>query len=531
MVRTAVVLLWLLGTVFGQSLRWAYRYNGSANSTDRARSVLVGRDGNVYAAGFSWGSASGSDFTVISLKPDSTERWVRRYVGPTDYVDRAEALVWGNDGNLYVAGQASWTYAPDSVSNDFAVIKWDTAGNQRGLYVYPSRDFDDDACAIAYGNNDNIYAAGYVVLGEWPDIHSDLAVVRLDTLCQRLSAYTYDGPAVFGDDAAQSMTLGPRGCVYAAGHSEAASGNLDLFVAGLSDTCGERWTYTFGSGNLRYNPVSVVCGGDSCIYAAGRREDDGSTVIKLDTARRECWVSELPFFHVTSMAWGPGGNLYLVGDSAGLAGDFFCVVSLDTAGRERWTRTYGKGYARAITSDAGGSIYVAGEIGETFTDVAVLRLDAGGTQRWFFTWDGGLGLSDQAVSVACGPGGRVYVAGHSGGGRTQFDDDFLVISLDTLLVAVGEGRSGRTSPAVGLAIGTLQDRVLDYSLSLDQPGRVLLSLYDLSGRRISSWQTSATSGVTRQVRSLPNCPAGAYFLTAAVADAGRSETRRLVLLK
>jgi hypothetical protein len=174
---------------------------------------------------------------------------------------------------------------------------------------------------------------------------------------------------------------------------------------------------------------------------------------------------------------------------------------------------------------------VAGEIGETFTDVAVLRLDAGGTQRWFFTWDGGLGLSDQAVSVACGPDGRVYAAGHCAGGRTQFDDDFLIICLDTLLVAVGEERSGRTSPGIELASGTLQGRQLEYSLSLDRPAQVRLSLYGLSGRRISSWQIAAASGATRRVRSLPDCPAGAYFLTAAVAGAGRSETRRLVLVK
>jgi hypothetical protein len=161
----------------------------------------------------------------------------------------------------------------------------------------------------------------------------------------------------------------------------------------------------------------------------------------------------------------------------------------------------------------------------------VLRLDASGTPRWFFTWDGGLGLSDQAGSLACGPDGRVYVAGYCAGGRTQFDDDFLVISLDTVLVAVGEQRSSRTNPGIELAIGTLQDRELDYTLSLDQPARVFLSLYNPSGRRIISWQTSASSGVTRQVRRLPSCPAGAYFLTAAVSDVCHSETRRLVLMK
>jgi hypothetical protein len=50
-----------------QNIHWTYRYNGPGNSSDQAHAVCYGDDGNVYAAGYSFGSGTSYDFTVISL--------------------------------------------------------------------------------------------------------------------------------------------------------------------------------------------------------------------------------------------------------------------------------------------------------------------------------------------------------------------------------------------------------------------------------------------------------------------------------
>ncbi len=56
--------------LFAQGENWIYKYNGPGNANDEANSLVYGADGNIYVAGRSWGSGTGSDFIVISLPPD-----------------------------------------------------------------------------------------------------------------------------------------------------------------------------------------------------------------------------------------------------------------------------------------------------------------------------------------------------------------------------------------------------------------------------------------------------------------------------
>ena len=87
--------------------RWVYTYDGSGNGTDFARSVVVGLDGHIYAAGFSEGSGTGADFTVVSLTSSGVERWVYTHNGSADTIDYACSVVYGADGNIYITG---WSY-------------------------------------------------------------------------------------------------------------------------------------------------------------------------------------------------------------------------------------------------------------------------------------------------------------------------------------------------------------------------------------------------------------------------------------
>src|SRR4030042_4694766 len=93
-------------TLFAQTERWVYKYNGSGNADDIAVSITCGDDGNIYAAGQSRGNGSGFDFTIVSLLPDGTERWVYTYNGPGNADDIAKQIVYGLDGNIYACGHS-----------------------------------------------------------------------------------------------------------------------------------------------------------------------------------------------------------------------------------------------------------------------------------------------------------------------------------------------------------------------------------------------------------------------------------------
>ena len=118
MVVIVMIVLILPLLLLGQTERWVYRYNGLGNGWDRATSIVYGSDGNIYAAGYSVGSGTNFDFTVISLTSSGDTNWVYRYNGPGNSDDRAYSIVYGSDGNIYAAG-ASYGIGTDY---DFTVI-------------------------------------------------------------------------------------------------------------------------------------------------------------------------------------------------------------------------------------------------------------------------------------------------------------------------------------------------------------------------------------------------------------------------
>jgi hypothetical protein len=101
--------------------RWVYRHARLTDSAEAAGSVVWGTDGNVYAAGSCWSAGSGDDFTVISLTPSGSERWVRCYDGPAHGEDGASSIAYGADGYLYAAGSSTGI----GTQHDITVAKMD----------------------------------------------------------------------------------------------------------------------------------------------------------------------------------------------------------------------------------------------------------------------------------------------------------------------------------------------------------------------------------------------------------------------
>jgi hypothetical protein len=152
-----ILALFSIGT--SQTERWVYRYNGPGYGGDIANSLVYGADGNIYVAGWGYGSDTTYDFTVISLTSTGTERWVYRYNGPANESwDYAYSLVYGADGNIYIAGYS----VGSGTFYDFTVISLSSTGAQRWVYQYngPGNGWDE-AYSLVYGADGNVYAAGF----------------------------------------------------------------------------------------------------------------------------------------------------------------------------------------------------------------------------------------------------------------------------------------------------------------------------------------------------------------------------------
>ena len=124
------------------TLLWEKRYNGTGNGDDFGYSVALDRIGNVYVAGESQGSGTGSDIVVLKYDANGNEMWVRRYDGPgggRDVPGSFEPLFVDAALNVYATGVSS--RALTEASEDYVTIKFaQPAADDSGFEVL--HDFD-----------------------------------------------------------------------------------------------------------------------------------------------------------------------------------------------------------------------------------------------------------------------------------------------------------------------------------------------------------------------------------------------------
>jgi hypothetical protein len=310
--------------------------------------------------------------------------------------------------------------------------------------------------------------------------------------------YRYNGPEN-DEDVARSLVAGADGNIYAAGYSYGSGTGFDFTVISLTSSGTERWVYRYnGPGNTTDGANSIVAGAD--------------------------------------------GNIYAAGSSNGTFEDF-TVISLTSSGSERWVYRYnGPGNyddgAYSIVAAADGNIYAAGCSwgGGTDYDFTVISLTSLGAERRVYRYNGSRNSGDVAYSIVAGADTNVYAAGYSSGTGTS--SDFTVISLNPA-PGIAEGNSRPAGNAFGLAVGTILNHALAYTLKLPEPATVSLLLCDLQGRKLSSWQVPAPKGTSQHMRNLSrghdaeSCPLpfGVYFLNAEVPGKELRASRKLISVK
>jgi hypothetical protein len=191
---------------------WVKRYNGLGNGSDEAEAMAVDDFGNVYVTGWSVGSETGYDYATIKYYPDGDTAWVRRYNGPGNGDDYAYAIAVDGSGNVYAAG---YSYGSGTRS-DYATIKYDPNGNELWVERYngPGNDWDW-ARAIALDDSGNACVTG-LSLGSGTDF--DYATIKYDPDGNELWARRYNGPANDADWA-KAITVDDSRNVYVTGAS------------------------------------------------------------------------------------------------------------------------------------------------------------------------------------------------------------------------------------------------------------------------------------------------------------------------
>ena len=502
---------------FSQTERWVYRYSGVSEwRDDHAKSIVYGSDGNIYTAGNSWRNETTDDFTVVSLTTSGTERWIYTYNGFADRGDVAYSIVYGEDDNIYVAG---YSIGSDT-TRDFIVISLTSAGTERWVYRYNGPGNGPD-CAydVVYGAYGNIYAVGSC----WgTNANTDFTVISLTDDGVERWVYHYNGPADY-NDCGRAVACGVDSNIYAVGWSYGI--NDDFTVISLTDSGTERWVYRYnGPGNWADYANTVVYGPDSNIYVTGTSTGFVAfdiTVICLTDSGTENWIYRHPengfSDYGNAGVYGADENIYVAGYYGSDIPDFM-VVSLTDSGTPRWeyiyyTPVYIFEAAFSVVYGADSNVYSAGQIAaDSVTDVdfAVISLTNSGNERWVYRYDR-CGEYDYALSICYGNDGNVYAAGMSTDSITG--DDFTVISL-TADPGIHEDLETLAMECKFLQIHPNPARGnLKIRFNSPDEQKVTIKLYDVTGRLINEIFNGKTKiGMNEMPIMAENYAAGIYFV-------------------
>ena len=307
------------------------------------------------------------------------------------------------------------------------------AGAELWSYRHDGHGSDEVATAVATAKNGDVYAAGYLDARPWNRVFTVAALTSSGS--QRwlvtLDRMDYDGG---GWSHANALACDDAGNVYVTGSYRSK------IVVSLSTSGSIRWTYPPASDSTGRVGLSIICGADGNIYAAGEWNDTadsaGFTVVSLTPDGHERWVYKRKGDGAYALAWGPDGNLYV----AGAVSDFgFAVVSLRPDGTERWTSGSpplgGAAVSLAFLGD--GSVVAAGSF--SISALGVVRYDSEGDRLW--TWQRPYGNTWTPVMAAiAADGDDAYVAGYA-------SDSFTVAGLNKdgqqqWLFISGSGSSG-----------------------------------------------------------------------------------------
>ena len=471
---------------------WVYRYNGPGNSGDDAYSIVYGADGNVYAAGYSTGSGTGTDFIVISLNKDTGDtNWVYRYNGPGNGWDGASSIVYGADGNVYTAGDSRGigTY------NDFTVISLTATGSERWVYRYDDPDHNRDwANSIVYGVDGNLYVAGEI--GCRDTINHDyynLGIISLTSSGSERWVYVDSVLSYDVTEEIYSIVYGGDGNIYAGGHFSLYH---DIVILSLTSDGTERWTYSYAgppgsSGDAEDEIRSIVYGADGYIYAAGVSDSTD-------------WTNLTPAF---------------------------TVISLTSGGSERWVYRYYSGvfdWANSIVYGADSNLYAVGTCFQGTAAFGVISLTPAGGERWIYRYNSP--YDDEGRSVIYGADGYIYAAGYSENRNGSFAQDILVVSLDPES-GIDEQSYTKINKDDILSIATLQRNTLNFTISLPEPAIVRLSVYNIIGEKVLSWTSSLCEGTTSHTKDLSGLSSGIYILKAETSRQEYSESRRIIYVR
>ncbi|HMS55901.1 MAG TPA: SBBP repeat-containing protein [Fimbriimonadaceae bacterium] len=433
-VALVCVFVCLFGLAFvpsakAQTQEWVARYNGPGSDQDIAQDMVVDSTGNIYVTGWSYGVGTGIDYATVKYDSSGTQMWVQRYNGPGNRKDEPAAIAVDSWGSCYVTGFSE--SAPLSDREDYATVKYDVAGNQVWVRRYNGpANGNDRAQAVAVDTAGNVYVTGYSPGTGNPEYTTIKYDGGGNQVWVRRYSLTYG--ATNGIALANALAVDSFGSVYVTG-SSASSGLGTEYATVKYDSSGSQlWASRYdGAGLGEDSAYDIAVDNFGYVYVTGESAGAGSgmdyATIKYDTAGNQVWVRRYTSVgnsadEANALALDSTGNLYVTGSSANPGNLNYVTIKYDPSGTEVWVRSLdgpvsGQDQAQDIAADASGHVYVTGtSLGSgTNTDYATVKYDGAGAEIWNARYHA---FQEFAQSLTVDVFGNIYVTGTSNGDGT-----------------------------------------------------------------------------------------------------------------
>jgi hypothetical protein len=249
--------------------QWVRRYTSSGYRDDGAMDIALDTEGNVIVTGFSTAAGASFDFYTIKYGPDGSTKWSKRYDGPGNGSDIAQAVVVDQSNNVYITGPS----LGDGTSADYATIKYSPAGSElwvrRWNSPYNASDGATDIVADRYGS---VIVTGYSYLS---GNDSDYITIRYLGDGTQKWVKRYNGPKV-GPDVAWAITyFWNRVCVT--GSAWGGSSNTDYATVCYKVFSGTpQWSKLYDGPASGADVANAITSGNRNVYVTGFSDGSGT---------------------------------------------------------------------------------------------------------------------------------------------------------------------------------------------------------------------------------------------------------------
>ncbi len=357
---------------------FAKAYGGS--SEDRARSVVLGSDGNYLVVGWTQTYGAGAeDWLVLKLSPSGEVLWAKAYGGSS--WDRAYSAVAAPGGCFVLAGQ---TESFGAGEEDVLVVKLDFSGEVEWARAY-GLDGAEEGFSIARTSDDGFVVAGSAFeASDW-----DMLVLKLDSLGNLQWAKALGSSE---DEEAYSIVQTADGGFVLVGYTEGFGAGLqDVIVVKLSPDGEVEWAKAIGGENWD-EAHAVLPTPDGGVAVAGKSLSPGpgfSVILlkigsdgELEWARAVGGIAEV----CQSLTLTSEGSYVLVGSSGyfSTGEDDFLILKLSSSGSVVWAKSLGGDsgdVAYSVVQADSENLVVVGETesyGEGSSDFLVLKMPLSG---------------------------------------------------------------------------------------------------------------------------------------------------------